>query len=146
MTRREALSLFAHILRLHRQKLPFEMRQLGDTYVKFVALRAPHAPPCASHRPSIPVKHFSMQFTRPLFFQRTPLPPCCRKEFRLHKNADARFVQSFLAEWRHYAATLEAQQTLEVVGAPLDAHLMGVLSDEQKDQLNKLEAEARRMQ
>jgi hypothetical protein len=55
-------------------------------------------------------------------------------------------VQSFLAEWRHYAATLEAQQTLEVVGAPLDAHLMGVLSDEQKDQLNKLEAEARRMQ
>ena len=80
------------------------------------------------------------------FFFNAPLPPCCRKEFRLHKNADARFVQSFLAEWRHYAATLEAQQTLEVVGAPLDAHLMGVLSDEQKDQLNKLEAEARRMQ
>lgn len=148
MTRREALSLFAHILRLHRQKLPFEMRQLGDTYVKFVALRAPHAPPCASHRPSIPVKPFSVQFTRPLFFSnaQTLLALLARKEFRLHKNADARFVQSFLAEWRHYAATLEAQQTLEVVGAPLDAHLMGVLSDEQKDQLNKLEAEARRMQ
>ena len=88
-----------------------------------------------------------MQLTRPIFYP-TNAYPCClrRKEFRLHKNADARFVQSFLAEWRHYAATLEAQQTLEVVGAPLDAHLMGVLSDEQKDQLNKLEAEARRMQ
>jgi hypothetical protein len=32
--RREALSLYARILRLHRQKLPFEMRQLGDEYVR----------------------------------------------------------------------------------------------------------------
>ena len=33
-SRRAALSLYSHILRLHRQKLPFEMRQLGDTYVR----------------------------------------------------------------------------------------------------------------
>ena len=48
MTRREALSLFAHILRLHRQKLPFEMRQLGDTYVKFVGFCV-HYPRCSAH-------------------------------------------------------------------------------------------------
>lgn len=39
-SRRSALSLYSHILRLHRQKLPFEMRQLGDTYVRCAAGRA----------------------------------------------------------------------------------------------------------
>lgn len=65
-----------------------------------------------------------------------------RKEFRLHKKADAKFVQSFFAEWRHYAATLEAQQTLEVVGEALDPQMLGTLSDEQRAQLAKLRQEA----
>ena len=65
-----------------------------------------------------------------------------RKEFRLHKTANAKFVQSFFAEWRHYAATLEAQQTLEVVGTPLDPQMLGTLSDEQRAQLAKLREEA----
>jgi hypothetical protein len=29
-----ALSLFRRILRLHRQKLPSHLREMGDTYVK----------------------------------------------------------------------------------------------------------------
>lgn len=69
----------------------------------------------------------------------------CSKEFRLHKKADAKFVQSFMAEWRHYAATLEAQQTLEVVGAPLDPHMLGTLTDEQRAQLSKLREETQRL-
>lgn len=30
----EALALYRRILRLHRQKLPFHLKQLGDSYVR----------------------------------------------------------------------------------------------------------------
>jgi hypothetical protein len=43
-SRSQALALYAHILRLHRQKLPFEMRQLGDAYVGCGSL-LPYPPP-----------------------------------------------------------------------------------------------------
>lgn len=36
MAPNEALSLYRRIFRLHRQKLPFHLRQLGDSYVRFV--------------------------------------------------------------------------------------------------------------
>ena len=33
-TRSQAISLYKNILRAHKRFLPFEMRQLGDAYVK----------------------------------------------------------------------------------------------------------------
>ena len=35
-TRRAVLSLYARIFRLHRAKLPIEMKKLGDSYVRCV--------------------------------------------------------------------------------------------------------------
>jgi hypothetical protein len=32
--RAKALSLYRRILRTHRQKLPYHLRELGDTYVR----------------------------------------------------------------------------------------------------------------
>ena len=39
-TRRAVLSLYARIFRLHRAKLPIEMKKLGDSYVRCVCVRA----------------------------------------------------------------------------------------------------------
>jgi hypothetical protein len=35
-TRQHALGLYRAILRSHRQRLPFHLRQLGDSYVRCV--------------------------------------------------------------------------------------------------------------
>jgi hypothetical protein len=54
-------------------------------------------------------------------------------------------VQSFFREWQQYVTTLEAQQTLEVVGAPLDTDTVLNMSEEQRAQLLKLQEETQRL-
>ena len=54
-------------------------------------------------------------------------------------------LTTFFQEWRRYASMLEEQQTLETVGAPLDPFMLGTLSEEQRQQLSKLKAEAQQL-
>ena len=69
----------------------------------------------------------------------------CSKEFQLHRKAEAKFLQSFFQEWRRYASMLEEQHTLETVGVPLDPFMLDTLSEEQRQQLSKLKAEAQQL-
>jgi hypothetical protein len=36
VSRQRALTLYRNILRAHREKLPYHLRELGDTYVRYV--------------------------------------------------------------------------------------------------------------
>ena len=69
-----------------------------------------------------------------------------KAEFRAHRNAKPEFVTGFVAQWQNYLDMLQSQVS---VGQPVGAHLTSSekqgLSDEQKQQLSKLEASARDM-
>jgi len=113
-----AKGLYRSILRAHDRHLPPKMRNLGDSYVK--------------------------------------------SEFRLHRNVTkSDQIQSFMAEWNHYlqqilstaraqdsiaSGTLDADKnkggTLFSYGKDLPHHID--LSDEQREQLEKLKEEAKK--
>ncbi len=90
------------------------------------------------------VRGLKLSFSHP-FLSPVTLNRPCSKEFQLHRKAEAKFLQSFFQEWRRYASMLEEQQTLETVGAPLDPFMLGTLSEEQRQQLSKLKAEAQQL-
>jgi len=97
-------ALYRTILRLHRTKLPFHLRRLGDAYV--------------------------------------------REEFRKHAKTDAKWLGAFFTEWRAYAGTLERADPAApagaagAVGADLAPDALRALTDEQRQMLDKLKAEA----
>mmetsp|Transcript_16555 Transcript_16555/g.24423 ORF Transcript_16555/g.24423 Transcript_16555/m.24423 type:complete len:123 (+) Transcript_16555:181-549(+) len=121
MTQRGPLAakgLYRLILRAHERHLPPKMRNLGDTYVK--------------------------------------------AEFRLHRNASqSEHIQSFMNEWNHYLQQILATSRAKdsVASGTLDADKQkdpaffsygkdlphGIdLSDEQKEQLQKLKEETKK--
>ena len=120
-----ALKLYRAILREHRKKLPPQMRALGDKYVA--------------------------------------------EEFRLHRNAKDEFLPQFYHAWQSYLMNLhgpietstppgitnslsstinsinnEANSTMKF-GQDLSNEIYSVLTDEQKEQLNKLQKEATKL-
>lgn len=115
------------------------MRRLGDSYVRCVWLP-----------PSLPCILRSTQ-TRAFIFSPPPTPThrllLRRDEFKRHKKASDKFVPTFLREWAHYAATLEAQGGVAAgdLGVSLDPAAVATLSPQQQDQLNKLKEEARKL-
>ena len=64
-----------------------------------------------------------------------------KSEFRLHRTAREPFVAAFLHEWSVYLSTLRTQAG-ENVGEHLPESAARSLTTEQKEQLNKLKAEA----
>ncbi|KAL6074609.1 acetate non-utilizing protein 9 [Balamuthia mandrillaris] len=94
--KRAVLSLYRSILRTHKKRLPYEMRMVGDAYVK--------------------------------------------EEFRLHRNATPHHAAQFLGTWKDYLVTLRSQRD---IGADLSEEHVQSLSAEQKEQLRKLEENAR---
>ena len=89
--------------------------------------------------------------TRAFIFSPPPTPThrllLRRDEFKRHKKASDKFVPTFLREWAHYAATLEAQGGVVAgdLGVSLDPAAVATLSPQQQDQLNKLKEEARKL-
>jgi hypothetical protein len=88
-------------------------------------------------------------FKEIMVLHRTKLPPAMRvlgdtyvrKEFRIHmyggKCSRNQFDQ-FLTAWRSYAEMIRSQE--EVTGRPLTQEQKRLLNDEQKSQLDQLEA------
>ncbi len=85
----------------------------------------------------------------PPFFYNSflPPPPPRSEEFKRHKKAGEQFVPTFLREWAHYAATLEAQGGVATgdLGVAMDPAALAALSPQQQDQLSKLQEEARKL-
>lgn len=122
MAANEALSLYRRIFRLHRQKLPFHLRQLGDSYVRLV-----HS--------------YVISQLREMTSRITAI--VCREEFRRHKKAEAKWLESFFTEWKSYADMLQQQSPVAgSLGAPLPKDAVKSMTDEQKVQLLKLKEEA----
>ena len=107
---------------------------------------------------SLPSVYFAVNATtRAFIFSPTPPHPppptpthrllLRRDEFKRHKKASDKFVPTFLREWAHYAATLEAQGGVVAgdLGVSLDPAAVATLSPQQQDQLNKLKEEARKL-
>ena len=90
--------LYRSILLLHKQKLPSNMRNLGDSYV--------------------------------------------REEFKRHQDANAENVKLFVTEWSKYREMLQGQSSS--FGTPIDGGVVSAMSDEQKEQLEKLKHEVHR--
>lgn len=113
VSRQRALTLYRNILRAHREKLPYHLRELGDTYV--------------------------------------------REEFKRHKKADAKWLQSFFTEWDKYLimiqqqtnlsslSSVDAQSSSSTIGSDLPASTVQRMTDEQKQQLNQLRNEAQNL-
>ncbi|CAK8988006.1 Succinate dehydrogenase assembly factor 3, partial [Durusdinium trenchii] len=112
-----ALTLYRTILRLHRQKLPSNLREMGDSYVKYVSSH-PNGPlPCAG----------------------------LRKEFRDHKNAKPEFVAQFMEAWTDYAQSMQGPQAAEEPGSfgrDLAAAELEAMNEEQRLSLERLKQEA----
>lgn len=98
------VALYRRLLRLHRARLPFHLRRLGDAYV--------------------------------------------REEFRKHAKTDAKWLGAFFAEWGAYAETLERADPTAAPGAPgavgadLAPDALRAMTEEQRQMLDKLKAEA----
>mmetsp|Transcript_26287 Transcript_26287/g.41128 ORF Transcript_26287/g.41128 Transcript_26287/m.41128 type:complete len:110 (-) Transcript_26287:160-489(-) len=68
-----------------------------------------------------------------------------RSEFKAHKNAKIGFVKEFTKQWKDYCYTLELQATKGEFGKNLDSKKVDTFNDEQKQQLERLESEARKI-
>jgi hypothetical protein len=73
------------------------------------------------------------------------MPPIhlhCREEFRRHHNAKQKFTGPFFREWEQYVADIEAQVPGASVGRDMSPDAVSALSAEQREQLQRLKAEA----
>jgi hypothetical protein len=69
----------------------------------------------------------------------------CSDEFKRHKAAPSKFLQSFFTAWQDYLKQLELSPSTRVIGADLDATIMSAMSDDQREQLNMLRTEASKL-
>jgi len=80
-----------------------------------------------------------------------------REEFKRHKKADTKWLQSFFTEWDKYLrmiqqqtnlsslTTSEAADTSRTIGSDLPKETIQRMSDEQKQQLSQLRNEAQNL-
>eukprot|EP00286_Rhodomonas_abbreviata_P004420 CAMPEP_0181334578 /NCGR_PEP_ID=MMETSP1101-20121128/26343_1 /TAXON_ID=46948 /ORGANISM="Rhodomonas abbreviata, Strain Caron Lab Isolate" /LENGTH=110 /DNA_ID=CAMNT_0023444581 /DNA_START=9 /DNA_END=341 /DNA_ORIENTATION=+ len=68
-----------------------------------------------------------------------------RSEFKAHKTAKIGQVKEFARQWKEYAYTIDLQAQKGQFGKDLDPKKQSFLNDDQRENLKRLEQEARKI-